>query len=94
MSTNVTAVAKAFNNKTSVTLNSKTYNFADKSGKVRCVLCGHTHYDYISNINSIPVYCIKDAMDGSFDLVLVDYGSNKLKSVRVGNGSNREMNLA
>jgi hypothetical protein len=93
MSTNITAVAQAFNNRTSITMNGHTYNFSEKTGKVRCAVCGHTHYDYITTLNSIPVYCITTAMDGTFDLVLLDYGTSKLKTVRVGNGSNREINL-
>ena len=93
MSTNITAVAQAFNNRTSITLNGNTYDFSGKTGKIKCALCGHTHYDYITTLNSIPVYCITTAMDGTFDLVLLDYGANKLRSVRVGSGNNREMNI-
>lgn len=40
------------------------------------------------------MYCITTAMDGTFDLVLLYYAAGKLKTVRVGTGSNREMTLA
>lgn len=95
MATNISLVAQAFNNRGSVTLNGITYNFsAVSTGKVHCILCGHTHYDYMTTLNDIPVYCIKNAGNGDFDLVLLDYGANKLKSIRVGTGSDRTMDLA
>ena len=92
---NITLLSNAYNNKTSITLNGQTYKFSDATGKVHCVLCGHTHADAITTLNSIPVFCITTAMnDGSFDMVLIDYGKNELQSIRVGTGSNRTMNLA
>lgn len=90
---NVLKVAEAFNARTSITLNGETYNFANSQGKVHAAICGHTHYDATAVINNIPVYCIKDAQEGAFDLLLLDYSNSKLKSVRIGYGNNREMNL-
>lgn len=92
---NITLLADAYNNKTSITLNGQTYNFSAATGKVHCALCGHTHTDAISTLNNIPVYCITTAMnDGTFDMVLINYGENELQSIRVGTGSNRTMTLA
>ena len=92
---NITLLANAYNNKTSITLNGQTYDFSSVTGKVHCVLCGHTHADAITTLNNIPVYCITTAMnDGTFDLILINYGDNELQSIRVGTGSNRTMTLA
>ena len=92
---NITALSDAYNNRTSVTMNGQTYDFSSATGKVHCMLCGHTHVDGISTLNNIPVYCITTSMnDGTFDMVLLDYGSSELKSIRVGAGSNRIMQLS
>ena len=93
LANNITLVANAFNSHTSITLNGKTYNFSNVTGKVHCALCGHLHYDGMAMVNNIPVMCIDDAMEGNFDLVLVDYGNNVLKTIRVGTGFDRAMNL-
>lgn len=93
LANNITLVANAFNSRTSITLNGKTYNFANVTGTIHCALCGHVHYDGIAIVNNIPVMCIDDAMGGNFDLVLVDYGDNVLKTIRVGTGTDRIMNL-
>ena len=94
MADNLTKIAQAFNGRTSITLNGQTYNFSGKSGKVHCLLCGNVHSDHYKLLNNIPMYCITTAMDGTFDLVLLDYAAGKLKTVSVGTGSNREMTLA
>ena len=97
----VTKLCKAFNERTSVTLSSdniqysNTFDFTGVSvGTIHCAMCGHTHADYMTVVNDIPVYVITTAYNGDFDLILVDYGANKLKSIRVGTGNDREMNLA
>lgn len=92
---NITKLAAAFNARTSITLNGQTYNFSGASGKVHCLLCGHTHTDWTDVVNDIPVFCVKNTQAGDFDLAVFDYGAGKLKTIRVGsNGANREMNLA
>ena len=90
---NVTKIADAFNGRQSITLNDITYNFSNSVGKVRVAICGHTHYDATATLNNIPVLCIKNATAHCFDMILIDYGTNTLKTVRVGSGSNRQINL-
>jgi hypothetical protein len=91
---NITLLSNAYNNRTTITLNGQTYNFDSVSGKVHCMLCGHTHIDAISTLNNIPVYCITTSMnDGAFDMVLLNYETGELKSIRVGAGTDRTMSL-
>lgn len=98
ISTNIQAVIGAYNSRTSVTLNGRTYNFSAATGKIYCVIAGHTHADAIITTGvSVPVWLTTNMMDGStptFDLMVLDYGAGKLKAVRVGTGADRSMNLA
>lgn len=98
MASNIQAVAGAYNSRSSVTLNGITYNFAGCSGKIACAIAGHSHLDaLVTDGVSIPVWLTTNMQDGNtptFDLLLIDYGANVLKGVRVGTGSNRTMNLA
>lgn len=91
---NILQVAEAFNARTTITMNGVTYDFTNAQGKIHCAICGHTHYDATAVIHNIPVFCTTTALDGAFDLILIDYGAGELKSIRVGAGSNRELNLA
>lgn len=93
LANNILLMAQAFNAKTTITLNGITYDFTNAHGTVHCALCGHTHYDASAVINGIPVFCTAAARDGIFDLILIDYSAGKLKSIRIGTGSNRELNL-
>lgn len=91
---NVSLVAQAFNSKTSITLNGVTYNFSGTTGKVRCIICGHTHFDTTYVLNDIPVFCETTSMNNlNFDLVVIDYNEYKLKSIRIGQGEDRIMNI-
>lgn len=98
MAANIQAVAGAYNSRSSVTLNGITYNFAGCSGKIACAIAGHSHFDaLVTDGVSVPVWLTTNMQDGNtptFDLLLIDYGANVLKGVRVGTGSNRTMNLA
>lgn len=92
-------IAKAFNDRGSITVNGTSYSFANASGKVEFVIAGHTHRDAETTVNGIP--CImsdnvqRDNSYGpTFDLVLVDYSNSVIKTVRVGYGSNRTVSLA
>lgn len=94
---NVQSLAAAFNSKGSVTLNNVTYNFAGTTGRIACIIAGHSHVDAIYTDDGIPVWLTDNMQEGNtptFDLCLIDYTANKMKSVRVGSGSNREMDLA
>ena len=98
MATNIQAVAGAYNSRSSVTLNGITYDFSGRTGKIACVIAGHSHFDAIVTEGvSVPVWLTTNMMDGSiptFDLCIIDYTAGKMKSVRIGTGENREMTLA
>ena len=97
MSTNIQAICGAFNRRTSVTLNGVTYDFSGVTGKIHCIIAGHSHFDAIDTAGNVPVWLTTNMRDGNtptFDLMLVDYTAGKLKSIRVGTGSDREMTLA
>jgi len=97
MAENIQTICGAFNRRASVTLNGITYNFSGVTGKIHCIIAGHSHFDAIDTAGNVPVWLTTNMRDGNtptFDLMLVDYTAGKLKSVRVGTGSNREMTLA
>ena len=90
---NITSIAKAFNDKTSITYNNITYDFSETTGHLYFALAGHAHVDMQYVANDIPVVLTVDlaAKDApteeirpAYDLVLADYGANKLRLVRVG----------
>lgn len=98
MADNLQLLAGAFNGRTSVTLNGVTYDYSDAQGTIHCIIAGHTHVDYIieENVN-VPVWITTNMQAGNtptFDLLLIDYTAGKMKSIRVGTGSDREMTLA
>ena len=102
-------IAGAYNNRGSVTVNGYEYQFgtATGDGKVRCFIGGHTHYDYINTEQPIPIFITLnaiatsgiseiwgDAVSPRFDMILIDFTEGVLHSVRVGDGSDRTMELA
>jgi hypothetical protein len=92
---NLTKVAQAFNNKTTLTLNNITYDFTDSTGHVYFALSGHAHVDMALVQNDIPVVltaqtCKYTDTTPTYDLVLADYGANKLRLVRVGEERSHE----
>lgn len=92
---NVQSLSAAFNERGAITLNNVAYNFAAGVGKVHCIICGHTHDDYLDTNASVPVWCTDDVGSNcTFDLMLVDYKNMVMKSVRIGTGNNRTLNLA
>jgi hypothetical protein len=94
---NLTKVAQAFNNKETITLNNKTYNFTQSTGHFYFVLGGHTHADANLEQNGIPVVATTRLCVGAnvtLDLVLIDYNTNKLHLIRVGSGNDREITMA
>lgn len=97
MSENIQLLCGAFNARQSITLNGITYNFGNASGKVHCIIAGHSHFDAIVTDTNIPVWLTTNMQAGgipTFDLILVDYNLNVMKSIRVGTGNDRTMNLA
>lgn len=98
MATNIQTVAGAYNSRSSVTLNGNTYDFSGCTGRIACVIAGHSHFDAIVTEDvSVPVWLTANMMKGStptFDLCIIDYTAGKMKAIRVGTGENREMTLA
>lgn len=92
---NFTKVIAAFNAHTTITLNEQTYDFTSNTGHIDYVLCGHLHEDHDATVNG--VLCVGTNWFGgtahAFDLVINDYNANKVKMIRVGEGSNREYNI-
>ena len=94
---NIQALAGAFNSRGSVTLNGQTYDFTNATGKIACIISGHTHNDALITDGNIPVWVTCNMQNGgtpTFDVILIDYTANEMKSVRIGSGSNRTLNLA
>lgn len=94
---NFTKLANAFNNHTTITLNSITYDFTNCTGHIHYCLGGHTHYDYSNTYNN--VLCIVTTTFGygtsipTFDMIVNDYDNHKAYFTRVGNGNSREFNI-
>ena len=93
---NVLKLCGAYNKKTTITLNGKTYNFGGISGLVVGAFCGHVHDDYTMKVEGIPLIASAQTRSGStptFDLCLFNYDLGRLHMVRVGNGESREIYL-
>ena len=97
----ITSIAKAYNRKTSTSVNGTTYDFSNTKGKVAFAIAGHAHYDYISIYNDIPVVITTNAAPFVYggnsevvsDLVCIDYGNKKATMVRIGSGTTRTCNI-
>ena len=95
----VLRIAQAYNNRTSITVNGTTYDYSSRTGKVEFCIGGHTHADATGTLYGIPFVLTLNvrnnvSLGASFDLVFVDYDSNKIELVRVGAGEDRTVNLA
>ena len=93
---NLGSLIEAYNNRKSVELNNKAYDFSGCGGRMEYVLSGHIHADMASTIGGVP--CISSTSCGysdspNFDLCLADYDARKLHLVRIGAGKNRTINF-
>jgi hypothetical protein len=94
ISQNILLIAKAYNDKTTITLNNITYDFSNCTGKVILLLAGHSHYDKVVNYLNIPcVLTINCDYSCNCDIMLLDYTNNKFKTIRFGNGDNKDINI-
>lgn len=95
---NVQDIAVAFNSRTFIWLNDIKYDFSNVTkGKIHCIIAGHMHEDAIYADEGVPVFMTTtfgDSKVPTFDMILIDYDNNKLHSVRVGDGEDRQMDLA
>lgn len=99
-------IADAFNRRTSVIVDGSEYIFTHvTTGKVRCLIGGHTHYDYMNDSVAIPIFVTRNFVAPSvstipglviytFDLIFIDFTAGLLRSVRVGEGNDRTLNLS
>ena len=93
----VLSIAEAYNDRTTITVNGNTYNYASSTGKVEFAIFGHSHGDYDFTVHDIP--CIittwvrASETVATFDLVLVNYDDREVNLIRVGSGSDRTISL-
>ena len=93
---NFKSIIDAYNNRESVSLHGKIYNFNGCNGYVEFVLGGHHHADISNYFENVPYICtinIGDANIPNLDLITVNYDTNKIILKRVGTGQDRELNL-
>jgi len=90
---NAQLLCDAYNNHTTITLNSISYDFTSATGKVRYMIGGHSHNDKIWESDAttpIPMVItanlkhLSGVTTPTFDLMVADYGAGVLKSVRIG----------
>lgn len=98
MAKDIMDMAGAFNNRTSVTIAGTTYDFsAVTHGTIRFAIVGHSHADFNVVDNGIPVIATinvqKNGESPSFDMVLADFSNNVINLVRVGQGSDRTIQM-
>ena len=93
---NIASVISAYNAHTSVTLNGVNYDFSNCTGKIDYSLVGHCHMDLVEDMGGVPVIGTINLRAGStpsFDLISVDYTNMTFKSIRIGQGSDRNITL-
>ena len=99
---NVKAMAIAYNNRQSITLNGNTYDFSNCEGNIAFIMCGHTHFDYVDTSEELPIVCctnleggyldgseVKYTLEPTFDNCVVDYDNGVLYMVRIGAAKSR-----
>jgi hypothetical protein len=91
---NITAVADAFNRKTTITLNGITYDFSDSSGTFHFFVGGHEHTDTLYTFNNIPCILTAATVDGMCtDAIYADFDNAVAHFVRFGRGSSRDVSI-
>lgn len=95
----VLRLAQAYNNRTTITLNEKAYDFAAATGYMEFAIGGHKHVDKTAEEYGIPVILSTNVtINGygkpTFDLALVNYTERKIYFVRIGSYHNRTVQLA
>ena len=96
-SQNVSSIINAYNGKTEITLNGKSYNFSNTQGRIEFVISGHSHSDLSDKIGNVPVILTTHFREGNtptFDMIYVDYQNSTFSCIRVGAGNNRKFSLS
>lgn len=92
----IITIIDAFNSKLFVNIDGKEYDFSKSCGKIHLILSGHNHEDYNEIVQSIPVVGTCNYMKNNtpnFDLCLINYDEGFFEMFRIGNGTNRKINL-
>ena len=88
------SVMNAFNNRDTITVNGKTYNFSSCTGTFHFCVSGHYHSDRNDVNNNIPVFFTDDfAGSKAIDCCYADYDGGKMYMTRIGSGSDRVFNI-
>lgn len=93
---NIGGIINAYNSKTTVTTNGKTYDFINCTGRVWFALCGHVHADISDTIGGVPLVTTRNVYNNdviSFDVCYADFAYRKLQMFRTGKGQYREFNI-
>lgn len=100
MSEQIIKIVNAFNAKEVVSIEDRAYNFTQTNGKIRLILSGHHHQDYIDMVgrfNDIPVVRTCNFIyenKPTFDICLLNYSSMYADFIRVGAGISRRVELS
>ena len=91
-------ISKAYNTRSSIVVNGRTFDYNESTGKVEFMIGGHYHQDIVGTMNGIPWIITTnvrhdETLGASFDLVLADYSNRVIKCIRVGSGENRNIAL-
>lgn len=89
-------IITAYNAHTTLSLNNKTYDFSNCTGKIIICQVGHSHADFETTLGNIPVVGTINFTNQdipSFDLVYIDYEEKKYNTIRIGTGSNRTIDF-
>ena len=89
-------IISAYNAHTVVETYGRTYDFTGTTGKIYFVCVGHSHSDFTATIGGVPCIGTINMQAGNiptFDLVYVDYDNRKYKTIRIGTGSNRTIDI-
>lgn len=94
MASTIGDIITAYNENSTISLNSETYDFTQSVGHIDFVLCGHVHNDMDSTLGGVPCVSIINTGKGgsgtaSFDLCIADFSNRILKMIRVGTGEDR-----
>lgn len=94
------SICEAYNNKSRIEINGKSYDYSESKGKCHFILSGHLHNSddihYVGYDNRLPVIntrCFISNGIPTFDLCILDYTNGVLHMLRVGDGKNRNVQL-
>lgn len=100
ISKEIMKIAQAYNNRTTIYVDDEEFDFTTSTGKISFCIAGHYHEDINGALYDIPYVLTKDgtAMSTSeklctFDMCIADWENKKLHMIRVGDGSDRTINI-